>query len=70
MGNVCGTQEILLAADIIDYELCFKTDAIRKYSHTAQDKKVICQAEGAALPGKRMGKFLQDNRSSWLQPDV
>jgi hypothetical protein len=69
MGDLSNSLEILLLPAGMDYGLLNEAERasnnITNYSYTNSDKKILRHFEGAALPTKRLCKFLQDGRNSW-----
>jgi hypothetical protein len=69
MGDLSNSLEILLSPKGMDYGLLNEVERalnnITNYSYTNSDKKILCHFEGAALPAKRLCKFLQDGRNLW-----
>jgi hypothetical protein len=69
MGDLSDSLEILLSPAGMDYGLLNEAEHasnnITNYSYTNSYKKILCHFEGAALPAKRLCKFLQDGRNLW-----
>lgn len=69
MGDLSDSLEILLSPEGMDYALLNEAERaandITNYSYTDRDKKILRHFEGAAVPAKRLCKFLQDGRNSW-----
>jgi hypothetical protein len=69
MGDLSNSLEILLLPAGMDYGLLNEAECasnnITNYSYTDSDKKILRHFKGAALPAKRLCKFLQDGRNSW-----
>jgi hypothetical protein len=69
MGDLSDSLEIFLLPAGIYNGLINEAERalndITNYSYTNSDKKILCHSKGAALPAKRLFKFLQDGRNLW-----
>jgi hypothetical protein len=64
MGDVSETLEILLSAGGDDNGMLANT-SLDELRYTAEDKMVLRQFEGAAIPAKLFSKFTQDTKETW-----
>jgi hypothetical protein len=64
MGDVSETLEILLSAGGDDNGMLANT-SLDELRYTAEDKMVLRQFEGAAIPAKLFSKFAQDTKETW-----
>ena len=69
MGDMSKTLAILLQKGGMDWDLLSdeekKNNDTSSFEYSDEEKKILRQYEGAAMPAREYSKFLQDNRNAW-----